>query len=145
MTIQEVLCTDWDVNEIDVTVRDRESSMYIMRYRIGKNASAGIAATFDYRSECGVVYRDLGFKTLYMNRAIQFGELEKKPKGKEMCRGVQMEEIPREILELTVERMRPCNCGSLNGFHGYVFDCYVDMWSGIRGENKQMELGDLLI
>lgn len=77
-----------------------------------------------------------------MRRIIQFRHLSKKPQGKEMCVGVLLEEIPKELLELPVESMHPYNCGRSDDMHGYRFDCYVEAWNGIPGEYKQMELND---
>ena len=37
MTIREVLNADWTVDRVDITVRDRETTKYIMRYCIGRD------------------------------------------------------------------------------------------------------------
>lgn len=140
MTVREVLDADWTVDEIDVTVRNRESSRYIMRYCIGRDVKAGRSQRFDYESELGDVYNDSGMRTLFIKRIIQFRQQEKKPQGKEMCVGVLFNKIPKEILELKVSHMYPYKCGRSDGNHGYYFVCYVDEWSGIPGENKQIEL-----
>lgn len=143
MTIRDVLEADWTIDEIDITVRDKESR-YIMRYRIGRDVKPGNSMRFDFQSELGEVYNDSGMKTLFMKRIIQFRQQEKIPKGKEGCVGVLLNKIPNEILELKVEYMSPYKYGRSDGMHGYYFTCHVDTWSGIPGENKQMEPSDLL-
>lgn len=141
MTIRDVLIADWDVDKIDVTVRDRETTKYIMRYCIGKDVRPGRSERFLYEAEIGDVHGEPKLKTLYIDRIIQFYQMEHKPQGKEMCRGVLLKEIPKEVLNLTIGHMHPHNCGRSNDLHGYVFDCYVDdAWSGIPGETKQVEL-----
>lgn len=144
MTIREVLESDWDVNKIDVTVREKETTKYIMRYCIGKDVSMGKSERFLYEAEIGEVYGDTYGepkpKTLYINRTIQFYQLEDKPLGKGMCRGVLIKEIPKELLDLVISHMLPYDCGWSHNLHGYRFCCYVDAWSGIEGETKQVEL-----
>lgn len=139
MTIREVLEADWTVKHFEVTVRD-EDSRYISSYLVGKDMSPAKYAKWICETEAGDVYRDNGRKIVVINRNIQFREKEKKPQGKEMCVGVMTEVIPKEILDLTIDHMRPTDCGWSNGQHGYEFTCYVKMWSGIPGEYEQMEL-----
>lgn len=140
MKIQDVLVADWNVDRIDVTVRKRETTEYIMRYCIGKDVVPGLSERFLYETEIGDVHGEPKLKTLYINRTIQFYQLEEKPQGKGMCRGVLLKEIPQELLDLTIDIMRPYDCGRSNDLHGYRFWCGVDNWSGIQGETKQVEL-----
>ena len=142
MTIREVLSTDWNVDKIDVTVREKETTKYIMGYRIGRDVKPGKSERFLYEAEVGDVHGESKMKTLFINRIIQFYQLEKKPKGKEMCRGVLTKAIPDEILDLTINIMSPYDCGWSNDLHGYRFCCNVDQWSGIPGETKQVEMFD---
>ena len=140
MTIREVLEADWNVDKIDVTVREIETTKYVMGYRIGRDVKPGRSERFLYEAEVGDVYGEQGMKTLFINRIIQFYQLKDKPQGKGMCRGVLIKEIPKELLDLTVDSMSPYDCGWSNDLHGYRFCCNVDQWSGIQGETKQVEL-----
>lgn len=140
MTIREVLEADWNVNKIDITVRERNTTKYIMRYCIGRDVEPGRCERFLYEAEVGDMHGTTELKTLYINRTIQFYQLEDKPQGKGMCRGVLLKEIPKEILELTIDHMGPRDCGRSDDMHGYMFVCYVDAWGGIAGETKQVEL-----
>lgn len=140
MTIHEILDADWTVDRIEVTVRERETTRYIMKYCIGRDVKPGRSQRFAYEAECGDVYKNFGMKTLFIKRIIQFRQLEAKPQGKEMCVGVLLEEIPKEILALTIGHMSPYHCGSSDEMHGYRFECYVDAWLGIPGENMQIAL-----
>lgn len=140
MTIREVLEADWNVDKIDVTVREKETTKYIMQYRIGKDVSPGLSERFLYEAEIGDVYGGPELKTLFINRTIQFYQLEYKPQGKGMCRGVLLKEIPEELLDLSINHMYPCGCGWSDGLHGYSFVCAVDDWCGIAGETKQVDL-----
>ena len=143
MIIRDVLSADWNVDRIEVTVREKESTRYIMSYCIGRDVEAGRSQHFAYETEIGDVYDSSGMKTLFIPRIIQFRQLPKKPQGKEMCVGVLEKEIPVEILNLPVESMYPYHCGYSDEMHGYHFECYTDAWSGIPGENKQIEFTGL--
>lgn len=140
MTIREVLEADWDVDKIDVTVREKETTKYIMRYCVGKDVCPGWSERFLYETDIGDVHGNSDMKSLYINRTIQFYQREDKPQGKGMCRGILIKEIPKELLDLTVDNMSPYDCGRSHELHGYKFNCYVDSWSGISGEIKQVEL-----
>lgn len=143
MKIRDVLIADWNVDRIDVTVRERETTKYIMRYCIGRDVKPGLSERLCYEVEAGDLYGNSSIKTLYINRIIQFFQQDNKPQGKGMCRGILEKEIPKEIMELEIEYMVPYHCGGSDELHGYCFDCYVDAWSGIPGETKQMELDTL--
>lgn len=142
MTIKDVLIADWKVDRIDITVRERESSKYIMEYCIGRDVEAGRSQRFAYETELGDVYENSKMKTLFMKRIIQYRHLPKKPQGKEMCLGVLLEQIPKELLNLPIESMYPYHCGHSDEMHGYRFECYVSTWSGITGECKQIKFDD---
>lgn len=142
MTVREVLETDWTVDRIEVTVREKNTTKYIMQYRIGRNVDAGKSERFAYESDAGDVYENAGMKVLVMKKIIQYRQKSKKPQGKEMCVGVILQEIPKEILELSVYYMSPYHCGYSNEMHGYRFECYVNSWAGIPGENKQIEFNE---
>ena len=142
MTIREVLDADWTVDRIDVTVRDAETSKYIMRYCIGRDVKPGRSEPFAYATEIGDMHGNDQMKSLYIRRIIQYRQKEKKPQGKEMGVGVLFEEIPNEILDLTIWHMYPYHCGGSDNMHGYKFDCYVDMWGGIPGECQQLTIDD---
>lgn len=135
MTIREVVESDWNVDKIDVTVE--EVGKRIMRYKIGRDVKPGLSERYLTEVEVGDIYGEPRSKTLYINRIIQFYQLEDKPQGKGMCRGVLIKEIPEEILELTIDRLSPYDCGWSHGLHGYRFFCNVDNWGGISGETKQ--------
>lgn len=143
MFIRDVLLADWTVAEIEVTVKERDSTRYIMEYHIGRDVKAGRSQRFVQETELGDLYSNGGnMKILFMNRIIQHRQLEKKAQGKELCVGVLLEEIPVELLELTVDFMQPYGCGNSDEMHGYRFDCYVDAWNGITGEYEQLKFGD---
>lgn len=140
VTIKDILLIDYCVDKIEVTVRDEDTAKYIMQYVIGKEVRPGKAQRFLYETELGDVHGTSGMKTLFMNRTIQYRQLEKKAQGKEMCVGVLLEEIPEEILMLPVMLMNPYDCGWSHDLHGIRFECYVDTWYGIPGEENQIEL-----
>lgn len=140
MTIREVLNADWTVDRVDITVRDRETTKYIMRYCIGRDVMPGKYDKFVYEAEAGTVYSDCKKRILFINRIIQFRQLEEKPRGRESNVGVLEREVPAELLDLQIDHMFPYHCGWSDGMHGYCFTCYVKSWSGIKGENKQIEL-----
>ena len=81
MTIREVLNADWTVDRVDITVRDRETTKYIMRYCIGRDVMPGKYDKFVYEAEAGTVYSDCKKRILFINRIIQFRQLEEKPRG----------------------------------------------------------------
>lgn len=135
MTIREVLEADCDVKRIEVTIRNRETSKYIMRYCTGQDVRPGKAEKFLYETKCGDVYDDMGMRTLYIRQTINHYQISQL-RGK----GVIIKNIPTELLELSVGRMSPCYFGWSDGLHGYHFDCFVDTWNGIRGEYEQLTL-----
>lgn len=144
MTIENVLNTDWTVDRIDITVRDRKTTKYIMRYCIGRDVEPGRSERFAYDAEIGAIYKNSEMKTLFIKRIIQFRQMERRPNGKELCVGVLIKEIPEELLVLEIDHMYPYHCGYSDDMHGYRFVCYVDAWDGINGENKQIEFQELM-
>lgn len=140
MVINEILEADCDVDRLYITVREKETSKYIMRYCIGKGMKPGKGERFAYESECGNVYEDAGKNALYMDRIIQHYQLENLPGSQVGVRGVITKKIPKELLSLPVTYISPCGCGYSHGLHGYSIECYVDNWGGIAGENKQIEI-----
>ncbi|WP_343250599.1 hypothetical protein [Diplocloster hominis] len=135
MTIREVLEADCNVGRIEVTIRSRETTKYIMRYCIGQDVRPAISETLIYGSKCGDVYSDAEMNTLYIRQTINHYQISQL-RGK----GVIIKNIPTELLELSVGRMSPCYFGWSDGLHGYHFDCFVDTWNGIRGEYEQLTL-----
>lgn len=140
MTIKELLEADNTIDRIDVTIRDEKTTRYIMRYCIGRDVEPGRSERYQYTSEGGDVYRNGKLNALYMNRIIQYRQLEKKAQGKEVCVGVLLDEIPKEIIALPASHIRPYHCGYSKGMHGYYIDSYVESWNGIPGENSQIEM-----
>lgn len=140
MLIREILEADNNVSRLYITVREKESLKYIMRYCIGKGVKRGKSEKFMYESECGTVYGNAGMNTLYMDRIIQHYQLDNVPLSKIGLKGVLTERIPKEIMNLPVTYMSPRDAGYSDGLHGYSFECNVDNWCGIPGENKQMEI-----
>lgn len=134
MKIKEVLKADWTIDEIKVTVRKSHNTEYIIEYRIGKNSKPTKYERFECETNAGDRYRDGYKKIIIIKKNIQFRNMEKRPQGKELCVGVLIKEIPKEILELEIDVMHPYGIGTDTGMHGYRFDCYVDFWSGIKGE-----------
>lgn len=143
MTIREVLNADCDVDRINVTIREEETTKYIMRYCIGRDVEAGISERFLYETEYGGVYGEPDIKTLYIRRTIQHCQLKDLSNSKIGLRGVLEKEIPKELLGLTVGRMSPYRTGHSDEIHGYYFTCYVDTWSGLPGENSQIHINEL--
>ena len=142
MTINDLLQADWNIDKLDITVRNASTTRYIMRYCIGRDVKPGRSERFHYESECGDVYRTSGMSTLFMNRIIQHCQLPNLPQNRIGLRGVLEKEIPRELLELSVTHMSPYDCGHSNDLHGYRLNCYVNSWNGIPGENKQISLDE---
>lgn len=134
MTIREVLVADWDVDRIDVIVREAKTEKYIMRYLIGRDVKPGRSSQFLHETEAGDIYTSAEMKTLCIKRIIQFCQLEHKPKSKIGCRGIIEREIPHEIMDLEIEHMSPYHCGYLDELHGYCFSCNTDNWGGVKGE-----------
>lgn len=140
MTIEDVLKADWNIAEIDVTVRKLEHLEYIKRYSIGRYICPGKSQWFVRTSKAGDIYSDGGEKeNVVIPKTIQFQQLENKPKGKEMCWGVLLEEIPKQIRDLEILSMSSCECMSGGGTKRYRFDCVTDEWRGIEGENETVE------
>ena len=140
MIIREILEADWNIDTLNITVRDKKTTKYIMRYCIGKDVKAGKSEKFMYESKCGNVYGNAGMNTLYMDKIIQHFQLKNLPLSKIGLKGVLTEKVPKELLELSVIQMSPYCRGNADGLHGYYFECYVDNWGGIAGENKQIEM-----
>lgn len=140
MTIREVLNADWTVSWFEVDVREIESTKMIRTYLIGKGVKPARHARFIEVTAAGDIYKDGQHKVVVTDKVIQFRQLPKRPQGKEMCVGVLIEDIPRELLDLDINYMHPSGCGCSDDMHGYRFTCYTDYWNGITGENEQMEL-----
>jgi len=144
MTIRDVLNADWSVSRINVTVREKDTTKYIMRYCIGQDVKEGLSEKYMYQAENGgYVYANSGLKTLYLNRIIQHCQLNNVAKSKIGLRGILEKEIPKELIDLEVDVMSPYGLGYSDELHGYRFICYVDAWYGISGENKQIILDEL--
>lgn len=88
----------------------------------------------------GDIYKDGQNKIIVGDKIIQHRQLPEKAKGKEMCVGVLVEKIPKEILDLNVSYMHPSGVGRSDDMHGYRFCCYVDKWNGIPGECEQISM-----
>lgn len=143
MTIREVLNADWTVDQINVTVRNNQTTEFITGYHIGENVRPGKYFTFEKETKAGDVYvngdQQTKMKHLYCEKIIQHKHLPNVKKGMEGCVGIVEKNIPNEILDLEIEHMAPTKLGSSDGMHGYAFDCYVPIWFGIPGENELME------
>lgn len=145
MTIREVLNADWTVSWFEVDIRDNNSTRYICKYLIGKDVKQSRYARFVCETAAGDIYKDTVGKIVVIDKIIQFRYLTKRPQGKEMCVGVLVEEIPKEILDLIISHMSPSGCGRSDDMHGYCFTCYVDYWGGIPGENEQLSLAEVML
>lgn len=139
MTIKEVLEADWNVNEIEVTIREESSTKFIRGYHIGENVKPPKHRQFLRETKAGDKYTTCGMEHIYINKIIQFRDLPEKPQGKEMCVGVVTKNIPKEILDLEIDNMTPLGMGKSSGMHKYHFDCYVPIWFGIPGEGEEVE------
>ncbi len=140
MTIGDVLKAGWNIAEIDVTVRQLEHLEYIKRYSIGRDIYPRKSQRFVRTSKAGDIYSNgWGREEVLIRKTIQFRQLEKKPKGKELCWGVLLEEIPKQIRDLEILSMSSCECMSGGGTKRYRFDCVTDEWHGIEGENETVE------
>lgn len=140
MTIREVLKADWTVSWFEVEVRENNTTKLLCRYLIGRDVKPTKYMKYECETLAGDIYKDGDIRVVIINKIIQFRHMPNKPQGKEMCVGVLEKEIPKELLNLTVEHMSPSSCGNSDGMHGYCFTCYVDLWNGICGEDKQLEL-----
>lgn len=136
MTVKEVLEADWTVDEIEITVRDIGTTCFLTKYHIGENLKPGKHHKYVRETKAGTLYNDAGKSHLYIDCIIQYRHLPNKKKGTEGCVGVVTKSIPKELLELEVDHMSPYKCGRSDGMHGYRFDCYVGIWTGIPGENE---------
>lgn len=133
---------DWTVSWFTAVVRENETGKCV-EYIIGRDVEPSKYMRFQYETKSGDVYKDRGIKVVIINKNIQFRWQKDKPNGKEACVGVLKENIPKELLNLTVYHMYPSGCGRSDGMHGYHFECYVDFWGGIPRENEQMSFEDL--
>lgn len=137
MKIKELLTADWTVDWLGITVRDMNTN-YLMGHEIGDKIDMGPGYRLLEETEVGDIYERSGFKKMFINRIIQYRKEPVKAKGKEGCVGVELEKIPKELLELTIDHLRPARTGTSDGMHGYHISCKVDKWCGIAGENRQM-------
>lgn len=112
MTINDIIQADWNIDQLDITVRDASTTKYIM------------------------------LSTLFINRIIQHCQLPNLPQNRVGLRGVLDKEIPKELLELPVWYMVPINCGHSHELHGYRLECNVNSWNGIPGEARQISLDE---
>lgn len=143
MTIREVLEADWTVSWFEVEIRKEGVNGY-SEYIIGKDVKPSKYMRFVCETAAGDIYKDHAGKIVIIDKIIQHRQLSKKPQGKEMCVDVLTEEVPKELLDLTISHMSPSGCGRSDDMHGYRFCCYVKFWSGISGENEQMSLIDFI-
>ncbi len=140
MTVEDVLKADWNIVEIEVTVREPEHLGYIKRYHIGKDVRPGRTWSFVRTSKAGDVYKNgAGLEEIYIRKTIQFGQLKEKPRGKEICRGVLLKEIPKQIRGLEIYSMSPSARMSSEDEKLYRFSCVTDEWHGIKGEDETVE------
>lgn len=128
---------DWTVSWFTATVRENKAGNCV-KYMIGRDVEPSKYMKFQYETKLGDIYKDNCIKVVIIKKNIQFRWQKNKPNGKEMCVGVLEGNIPEELLNLTVDHMSPSGCGRSDDMHGYRFECYVDFWSGIPGENEQM-------
>ena len=142
MTVKDVLKADWTVEGIVITVRDIVSTRFLMEYHIGENLQHSRYWNYVRETKAGTLYDNAGMKHLYTERIIQHRHLTNKKSGSELCVGVVMENIPKELLELEVEQMSPYGCGKSDDMHGYRFECYTGMWLGVQGENDPVRKED---
>ena len=139
MKLIEVLKADWSVDNINVTVRDKETSKYIMQYRIGADARPDMYERFvSENSQCVVYEGQIGMQAVVMRRIIQNYQLDDLPPNRQGLHGVVEKAIPKAIRELEVSHMMPYSYGRGDSLHGYMFDCYVAKWSGIEEEHEQV-------
>ena len=142
MTINDIIQADWNIDQLDITVRDASTTKYIMRYCIGRDVKPGRSERFRYEAECGDVYGTSSMSTLFINRIIQHCQLPNLPQNRVGLRGVLDKEIPKELLELPIWYMVPINCGHAHELHGYRLECNVNSWNGIPGEARQISLDE---
>lgn len=119
MTIKEVLEADWCINHLEIVVRREKDSRYVASYLIGKGVRSPKYAKFADETAAGDIYMDGKRKIVVIDKNIQYRQLEKKPIGREMCVGVLIEKIPKELLELRIDSMMPIDCGRSDDMHGY--------------------------
>lgn len=138
MTVKEVLDADLNVDNIRVTVRGNHSQ-FIAEYIIGRDVRPSKYHRFQYDTAAGSVYLLDGLKYIYIDKEIQFHEADVPYKGAKGF-GVLLEKIPKELLELEVSFLTPIKGNNHGEYHGYKFDCRSDLWIGIPGEDKILEL-----
>ena len=138
MIIREVLEADWNVDRIDVTVRN-QCGEFITAYIIGMDVKPSRYHRYQYEVKAGSIYENQGCKYVFINRIIQHHQLGGNFREKVKSFGVLLEEIPKELLNLEIDSMRPYHMGCSDDLHGYRFVCRTNEWSGIPGEAEKQE------
>jgi hypothetical protein len=143
MTIKELLKADNNICELEVNIFDKRNHFKIC-YAIGRDVAPIKAIKLTYRTKIGDMYEIRRnnyepIKTLYIKRIIQYTQLnaEEKAKRKNIV-GVLIDEIPKEILELEVDKIMPYKREHMGG-HGYYINCVHPMWQGLPGEDEVID------
>lgn len=137
MTVKDVLVADHNVDNILVSVRDK-NFRFIAEYVIGKNVCPSKHHCYQYDTEAGGVYLLAGVKHFFIDKEIQFHEADALCKGTRGY-GVMLDKIPKELLNLKVTFMSPQKGITKDLYHGYEFICCSDLWFGIPGEGEKIE------
>lgn len=118
MTILEVLEADWNVDRMEVTVRN-QCGEFITAYIIGRDVKPSKYHRYQYETKAGSIYESQGCKYVFINRIIQHHQLDGKFREKAKSFGVLLEEIPKELLNLDIDSMRPYHMGC-------TYDCMMN-------------------
>lgn len=145
MTIKDVLEADGSVDGIEVWIYI--SSRLQRVYIIGEGSRAPLHASFDRETEAGDIYREGGPDTasryVIMKRVIQYQHSKFTKKYDGQCVGVLFDQIPKELLDLTVDHMMPMTSrrAGYPDMHRYCFHCGSNLfaWGGIKGEDVDVQ------
>lgn len=141
MTIRELLIADWDVDRLEITVRDRNTK-FITAYYLGSNVKPSRFHRYCCSTEAGDIYSRDGLKYIYIDKPIQFHSDPNVTYRGTKPYGVMLKRIPKKLLEMEVDRVSPYHTGGSDDLHGYRIDCICDLWPGIAGEDIKIDHQD---
>lgn len=139
MTIRDILTVDDNVCEIYVHIYAGGGYLHTV-YTIGENLKPSKYWKFLEETQIGDVYKDGNARQVLIERNIQARNRKNPPANQIGCWGVLLNEIPKELLELEIEKMSPSWIGSNEERHRYWFYCApLVAWGGIKGEDAVKE------
>ena len=141
MTIKDVLKRDYTVCQIEVNVY--VGSCLHTVYLVGRKVKPSRYARFQCETQAGDVYNDGNIRHVLIRRNIQACHREQMPSNQIGCVGVLTDQIPKALLDLEIEQMRPSSVGIYEtgpDMHMYTFWCErLLAWGGVEGEDVIVE------